>query len=252
MIKLFSKIRKKLLDENKTGRYIKYAIGEIILVMIGILLALQVNNWNNNRELKKEELKVLKSLHQEFNENLNNFDIAYKFHLNRKKAIETIMDSNLTELSLDSLKSLNRKVNNNLTFDPFQGIYNSVINSGKIELISNDSLKLKIARFQDLLNDYKEEETNVMLFTERNLYPFQLDNTKIDFSIAHETEESSKNEQMEYKQDMIQLIESDKYENLLVYIYAYMGGIFIEGPALQQEMMSIINLLESEIEEHEN
>ncbi|MGA1227169.1 MAG: hypothetical protein ACO3VF_08070 [Tamlana sp.] len=229
MIKFSNKIRKQLLDQNKTGKYLKYAVGEIILVMIGILLALQVNSSNSNRQLKKDELKVLKSLKKEFNENLQNFHIAYKFHLNRKKAIETIMYSNLTELSLDSLKSLNRKVNNNLTFDPFQVIHNSVINSGKIELVSNDSLKLKIARFQDLLNDYKEEETNVMLFTERNLYPFQLDNAKINFFIAHGTEESSKNKQMEYKQDMIQLIESDKYENLLVYIYGYMRGIFIEA-----------------------
>ncbi len=49
MINVFNKIRKQLLDENKTGRYLKYAIGEIVLVMIGILLALQVNNWNQNR-----------------------------------------------------------------------------------------------------------------------------------------------------------------------------------------------------------
>lgn len=252
MIKFFNKIRKQLINENQTGRYLKYAVGEIILVMIGILLALQVSNWNNNRELKKEELKVLKSLLKEFNENLNNFDRAYKFHLNRKKGIETMLASNLRELSLDSLRSLNRSIGTNYTFNPFQGIYNSVINSGKIELISNDSLKLKIARFQDLLNDYREEETNVMSFTQRNLYPFQIDNSKINFSIAHNIDKSSKIEQMEYKQEMIQLIESDKYENLVVYIYSYMRDIFTEGPALQEEMGSIINLLQSEIENHEN
>ena len=75
MIIFFNKIRKQLLIENNTGRYFKYAIGEIILVMIGILLALQVNTWNNNRELKKEEFKVMKSLHQEFSENLIKFDL---------------------------------------------------------------------------------------------------------------------------------------------------------------------------------
>lgn len=57
MIKFFNQMRKQLLIENKTGRYLKYAIGEIILVMIGILLALQVNAWNNNSELKKEEFR---------------------------------------------------------------------------------------------------------------------------------------------------------------------------------------------------
>ncbi|GAA4802695.1 hypothetical protein GCM10023330_06050 [Litoribaculum gwangyangense] len=245
-------MRKQLLDDNKTGRYLKYAVGEIILVMIGILLALQVNNWNNDRQLKKDELKVLKSLKEEFNENLQNFDIAYKFHLNRKKAIETIMAINPRELTLDSLRSLNRNINENYTFDPFQGIYNSVINSGKIELVSNDSLKLKIARFQDLLNDYKEEETNTMLFTQSNLYPFQLDNSKMKFKIFYSSVEGSEVEKMEFKQNLIELLESEKYENLLIYIYSYMNSIFIEGPDLREEMLAIINILQSEIEKHEN
>lgn len=250
MFKLFNAVRRKMLNENKIGRYLKYAIGEIILVMIGILLALQVSNWNTNRELKKEELKVLKSLKQEFEENLINFDIAYNFHLNRKKGIELMMASNPRELPLDSLRSLNQRVNNNLTFDPFQGIYNSVINSGKIELISNDSLKLKIARIQDLLNDYKEEETNTMAFTQQNLYPYQLDNSKIDFGVFNQTKSNPSKDLKEYGESLNQLIESDKYENLLVYIYGYMGGIFEEGPILRKEMVSIINLLEEEIEKN--
>ena len=49
MIKLFRKIRQGLLTENKFGKYVLYAIGEIVLVVIGILIALQVNNWNENR-----------------------------------------------------------------------------------------------------------------------------------------------------------------------------------------------------------
>ena len=55
MIKFFRRIRKSLLMENKTGKYFKYAIGEILLVMIGILLALQVNNWNENRKHLKQQ-----------------------------------------------------------------------------------------------------------------------------------------------------------------------------------------------------
>jgi hypothetical protein len=52
MIKFFRKIRQNLLMENKTGKYLKYAIGEIILVVIGILIALQINNWNENQKLE--------------------------------------------------------------------------------------------------------------------------------------------------------------------------------------------------------
>ena len=54
MIKFFRHIRQSLIMENKTGKYFKYAIGEIILVVIGILIALQINNWNENRKLKSK------------------------------------------------------------------------------------------------------------------------------------------------------------------------------------------------------
>ena len=62
MIKLFRNIRKNLLNEGKTTKYFKYAIGEIVLVVIGILIALQINNWNQNRILENQELDILKAL----------------------------------------------------------------------------------------------------------------------------------------------------------------------------------------------
>lgn len=55
MIKFFRKIRYSLMSENKTGKYLKYAIGEIVLVVIGILIALQINNWNEERKAKINE-----------------------------------------------------------------------------------------------------------------------------------------------------------------------------------------------------
>ncbi|PQJ82006.1 DUF6090 family protein [Polaribacter glomeratus] len=57
MIKFFQKIRRRLLKESKFNRYFIYAIGEIILVVIGVLIALQVNNWNENKlQHKKTEV----------------------------------------------------------------------------------------------------------------------------------------------------------------------------------------------------
>ena len=55
MIKFFRHIRRSLIQKNQMGKYFKYAIGEILLVVIGILIALQINNWNEDRKLKKEE-----------------------------------------------------------------------------------------------------------------------------------------------------------------------------------------------------
>ena len=62
MIKFFRKIRYNLMSENKTGKYFKYAIGEILLVVIGILIALQINNWNENRKLNNNEKIILTDL----------------------------------------------------------------------------------------------------------------------------------------------------------------------------------------------
>ena len=62
MIKFFRKIRQNLLMENKTSKYFKYAIGEIVLVVIGILIALQINNWNENRKSKQAVRVALSSL----------------------------------------------------------------------------------------------------------------------------------------------------------------------------------------------
>jgi len=59
MIKFFRKIRYDLMEKNKTGKYLKYAIGEIVLVVIGILIALQINNWNEERKTNSKERRML-------------------------------------------------------------------------------------------------------------------------------------------------------------------------------------------------
>ena len=69
MIKFFRKLRYKSMEENKTGKYLKYAIGEIILVVIGILIALSINNWN---ELRKNDANTVLMLKQLKEENLSN------------------------------------------------------------------------------------------------------------------------------------------------------------------------------------
>ena len=70
MIKFFRHIRQQLLMENKTTKYLKYAIGEVVLVIIGILLALQINNWNENRIKKAKTDNYLRALITEIERNI--------------------------------------------------------------------------------------------------------------------------------------------------------------------------------------
>ena len=71
MIKFFRKIRQNLLAEGKTFNYLKYAIGEIVLVVIGILIALQINNWNEQRKNRATEQKLLIALHEDLLVNID-------------------------------------------------------------------------------------------------------------------------------------------------------------------------------------
>ncbi|MBT8297953.1 MAG: hypothetical protein KJO52_06425 [Maribacter sp.] len=87
MIKFFRHIRYTLMEQNKTSKYLKYAIGEIILVVIGILIALQINNWNQDRINANEELSILKSLKAGLKK--DQADILY----NKSYFIESIADA---------------------------------------------------------------------------------------------------------------------------------------------------------------
>ncbi len=80
MIKIFRNIRKSLLMEGKTSKYLKYAIGEIVLVMIGILLALQVNNWNENRKEQKKEQVYLERLQENLSSDIKQLDLNIEFY----------------------------------------------------------------------------------------------------------------------------------------------------------------------------
>ena len=62
MINFFRKIRYNLMEQNKTGKYLKYAIGEIVLVVLGILIALSINNWNEGRKFQRVEVKILQEM----------------------------------------------------------------------------------------------------------------------------------------------------------------------------------------------
>ena len=85
MIKFFRKIRQNLLMENKTGKYFKYAIGEIILVVIGILIALQINTWNKERIEQRTEHTYLTNIKRDLKHQLDSIDIHLSYE---KKYIE--------------------------------------------------------------------------------------------------------------------------------------------------------------------
>ena len=152
--------------ENKTGKYFKYAIGEILLVIIGILIAVSINGWNEDRKLKKAEQSILKDLKQEMiinlkalefaiAENEKSFDAALEMRalFKDRAAFDKMSDS----LIYESI----RKLDWNVTYDPQNGILNSIISSGQINQLSNKELKYLLASLKELTTDALENSMNI-------------------------------------------------------------------------------------------
>lgn len=96
MIRFLRKIRQKFLTEGKFTQYLLYAVGEIILVVIGILLALQINNWNDQRKSRLKIDQILKKVREELILNIHNSDDVTKFYRFKEKGIGNVLRRKVT------------------------------------------------------------------------------------------------------------------------------------------------------------
>ena len=165
MIHFFRRIRQGLINKEQAGKYLLYAIGEILLVVIGILIALQVNNWNENRNATRQKNVLLKSLKTEFTQNLDQLDsVLYYDKLVVKSALEVLELYHLdaAELHDDEMKTLLHNTGWGWTFDPQNGGLSSGISSGVINYIENQDLKDALFSWSDLVADANENEQRAL------------------------------------------------------------------------------------------
>jgi len=145
MIKFFRKLRQKMLNENKLSKYLLYAIGEVVLVVIGILIALSLNNNNESKKLKVQEIKILKEVKSEFAEALEDIteDLeGYEKYLN---STEIIYNSILHKESYnDSLKQHYVYLQVKEEFLAKQSAFESLKSIG-LDIISNDTVRNSIS-----------------------------------------------------------------------------------------------------------
>jgi hypothetical protein len=160
MIKFFRKIRQRLLSEGKTGKYFKYAIGEIILVVIGILIALQINNWNEERKLSNNELNLLISLQTDLKFNLDEIIGLKNDSKSKIKSANIFLDNlNYNKISEDSIKSLVDDISGNLIFNNAVTTYRSISSNSDVT-ISNLEIREQVIKIyeQDFENIHIREE----------------------------------------------------------------------------------------------
>lgn len=141
MINFFRKIRQKILSENRFSKYLIYAVGEIVLVMIGILLALQVNNWNEKKKNEDLEVAVLQELKANLLADIHDFETNIRWHGKFVRSCQTILHALENRLTYhDSLSVHFANIPANPIFMPTTSAYENLKVNG-FNLISNDSLR---------------------------------------------------------------------------------------------------------------
>jgi hypothetical protein len=154
MAKLFNNIRKKLINDKpsatRTANYLKYAIGEIILVMIGILLALQVNNWNNNRLEGRKEQLFLKNLQSDFKTNITELNLVYQGTLEAYQASSDLLeavkgDPPLIQSEINML--LDKIINKISSLNLISGSVDEITSTGSLNIISDPELRKLISNW---------------------------------------------------------------------------------------------------------
>jgi len=159
MIKFFRHIRKSLLSEGKTGKYFKYAIGEIILVVIGILIALQINNWNQNRKLNDQRKELISNLIKDFTTANENIDLAIKKRedeLDRMETFYGFIKNEKQTISVDSLRRIATVFFAEDNFKPNISSYNEAVSNGDLKLLKNRLLTENIDVFFEAIDSYRQ------------------------------------------------------------------------------------------------
>ena len=172
MIKFFRKIRQRLLLENRLSKYSLYAVGEILLVVIGILIALQIHNQNDLRKERLKEIHYLENIKTDLNINLlemdRYLDIRTESIEGANRILEHFEGKPITDYSAFNADGV--RIYNWQKFWQNNNTFQELVNSGNLALISNDAIKKSLFDIESIYKKMKSEEDHYRFDTEKLLY----------------------------------------------------------------------------------
>ncbi|MAN87673.1 MAG: hypothetical protein CL555_12825 [Algoriphagus sp.] len=155
MISLFRRLRQKLLIQNRLSRYVIYALGEIFLVVIGILIALQVNNWNEERKTKNRERDVLKRLQQEMVQDSLNLESSISLVKYKAEQAERLLRAFEIDSEIENPPEFVRDVflvGRGGSYLPYIPAYNELVANGELGIIQNEEIIKQISSYLNRMN----------------------------------------------------------------------------------------------------
>jgi len=257
MINFFRNTRRKLADNNQFLKYARYAFGEIILVVIGILIALQINNSNEDRKLRNQELHYLKNLKTDLNLNISELDKYITVRNARIKSANYVLEhfegKPLIDLNAFAFHTTNIYIWQK--FSQHDNTFQELINSGNLTLISNDTIKNGLLNLQALYKKLKNEEEHFRYDAEILLYEPSygvLDLNPIVKNFTHQVTNGAAGENIELpKANYETMLKDLKQKNgfvMAVYEFSVMNAQFNEMKTICN---SIITLIDNEINDEE-
>ncbi len=167
MIKFFRKIRQNLLSEGKTGKYLKYAIGEIILVIVGVLIALWLNNQNQQRIESQESSTLKLTLKEELVENKKTFKRYVEQCHEKIITILNVSAGENTEIPIDTLRKLAIEMLPTIAININKSRLNSAKASGQFKLLSSEEVTV-LADYETTLDGFKNARELNTVFNKEN------------------------------------------------------------------------------------
>ncbi len=249
MLKLFRNIRKKLLQEGKTANYMKYAIGEIFLVVIGILIALNINNWNGNRKTKQEETVILKNLLEDLNAakiqseiDIKNDSLTYNIIHDVLKDKESFFkkytgssaDSVAFELFWDTNPS-----------NPIINSYSDIKSSGKLSLISSKLIRDRFTLLEENINDLSNIIKDLISVHQLRIDEIAVHNLNFERIVSAHLSMSTEFNELEIS--YAKLLENRKIRNLLAMKLSLVSFVLDSRIALLQDINSLSQIINTEL-----
>lgn len=172
MLRIFRKIRQLLLAENKIRKYLLYAIGEILLIMIGILLALQVSNRNEKQKDSRAENAYLKKMRADIETDIEEFETAIRLDSLNLEAIRHLLQKFKTEELFTQEELMQNTLNNTFVASSIHRVitFDEMKSSGKLGLIKSDSLRQSIMLYYYSLSELDDvQNTNNRVIIDKGI-----------------------------------------------------------------------------------
>lgn len=216
MIKFFRNIRQKMLTENKFSKYLLYAIGEIVLVVIGILIALGINSANETSKEKKLEQQLITRLHTEYSKNKTLLKEQENVINNTRNASLELMKLMNTDIS-----HLNTKIMDSLVFytieyrpyNPLTTTLTEITQTGKLDIISDQNLRNLLGQWSIEMENYKSIYLLYEKWVEDRILPYLSKNISLKNVDKFGLLQWKQNSAFESNYNVI--IKDREYENIL-------------------------------------